>query len=197
MLQLCSTEDTHLRGTPEYMSPEQVDMAGADIDTRSDIYSLSALLYVLLTGILPFDSGTLRGGGVEHVRKTIRETDPKTPSTRLRKLGDEAQTVAENRCTHVAALARRLHSELEWVPLKAMRKDRSERYRSASELADDIENYLKGTPLIAGPPSAVYRLEKFMRRHKPLITGLMAVLVVLTAGVIVSSIFALKARRQA
>jgi serine/threonine protein kinase len=159
------TEESQLLGTPEYMSPEQIESANEDIDTRSDIYSLGVLLYELLTGVLPFDSDTLRTGGIEHIRQIIRETDPKTPSTRLTKLGDEAKKVAESRRTEVATLAKCLHRELEWIPLKAMRKERAERYRSASELSDDIENYLKGSPLIAGPPTAGYRLRKFLRRH--------------------------------
>ena len=157
------TEDSHLLGTPEYMSPEQADMAGEDIDTRSDIYSLGVLLYVLLAGILPYDSETLRQGGVEHIRKIILETDPKTPSTRLTKLGEEATKLAQNRRTELTALAKCLHRELEWIPLKAMRKDRSERYRSAIELADDIGNYLSGAPLMAGPPTTLYRFRKFAR----------------------------------
>jgi len=187
------TEDSHLLGTPEYMSPEQADMGNEDIDTRSDIYSLGVLLYVLLAGILPYDSKTFREGGVEHIRKVIRETDPKTPSTRLTKLGEEAQKVAESRRTEVTALAKKLHKELEWIPLKAMRKDRSERYRSASELADDIENYLKSAPLIAGPPSTIYRVKKFVRRNRVLVGGLAAMLVVLVTGVVVSTIFAIRA----
>jgi len=191
------TEDSHLLGTPEYMSPEQADMASDDIDTRSDVYSLGVLLYVLLTGTLPFDAKGLRRHGIERIRQIIREADPKTPSAQLTKLGDEARSVAENRCTQVSTLARCLRSELEWIPLKAMRKERTERYQSASELADDIENYLKATPLIAGPPTGLYRLNKFVRRHKSLVASLIAVLAVLTAGVVVSSVFALKAHRQA
>ena len=185
------TEESQLLGTPEYMSPEQADMAGEDIDTRSDIYSLGVLLYVLLTGVLPFDSDTLREGGLDHVRKVIRETDPKTPSTRLSKLGEEAKMVAESRRTEVATLAKCLHRELEWIPLKAMRKERTERYRSASELSDDIENYLNGEPLMAGPPTTGYRLRKFLRRHKALVGGIAAVLVVSVIGTIVSVTFAL------
>ncbi len=185
------TEESQLLGTPEYMSPEQADMAGEDIDTRSDIYSLGVLLYVLLTGVLPFDSDTLREGGVEHVRKVIRETDPKTPSTRLSKLGDEAKKIAENRRMEIATLAKCLHRELEWIPLKAIRKERAERYRSASELSDDIENYLKGAPLMAGPPTAGYRLRKFLRRHTALVSGIAAVLIVSVIGTIVSVVFAL------
>jgi tetratricopeptide (TPR) repeat protein len=187
-----------LFGTPEYMSPEQADMANEDIDTRSDIYSLGVLLYVLLTGVLPFDSDTLRKGGVEHIRQIIRDTDPKTPSTRLTNLGDKAQKVAEKRRTEVAALAKCLHKELEWIPLKAMRKERAERYRSASELADDIGNYLKGAPLIAGPPTSIYRIKKFVRRNSVLLGGIVTVLVVLIVGILVSIIFAIcQARARA
>ena len=192
-----ATEDTQLLGTPEYMSPEQADMANEDIDTRSDVYSLGVLLYVLLIGVLPFDPKTLRDSGIENVRKTIRETDPKTPSTRLTSLGQEAVTVAEMRSTEISTLTKHLKKELEWIPLKAMRKERSERYRSASELADDIENYLSGSPLIAGPPTTIYRLKKLVRRHKSLVASLIAVFAVLTAGIIISSVFALRERRQA
>jgi len=185
------TEQGQLFGTPEYMSPEQADMANEDIDTRSDIYSLGVLLYVLLTGVLPFDFTSFREAGIEHIRKVIRETDPKTPNTRLTSLGDEAKKVAQNRQTEVATLARCLHKELEWIPLKAMRKDRLERYRSVSELADDIENYLKGEPLIAGPLSNMYRLKKFVRRNWALVTGIAAILAVLAGGIVVSMLFAI------
>jgi len=192
------TEQGQLFGTPEYMSPEQADMANEDIDTRSDIYSLGVLLYVLLTGVLPFDSTTFREGGIEHIRQVIRETDPKTPSTRLSKLGEEAKKVAESRRTEVATLAKCLHRELEWIPLKAMRKERSERYRSASEFADDIENYLNGYPLIAGPPGTLYRLKKSARRHKALVAGTLTVVGVSLIGAVVSIIFALgQARARA
>ena len=192
-----ATEDSQLLGTPEYMSPEQADMANEDIDTRSDIYSLGVLLYVLLTGVLPFDSNTLRTGGIEHIRQIIRETDPKTPSTRLSKLGEEGKKVAQSRRTEIATLTKKLHKELEWIPLKAMRKERAERYRSASEFADDIKNYLKGEPLIAGPPTTMYRLKKFVRRNSVLAGGIVAVLSVLAGGIIVSTFFAIKAHRQA
>jgi len=192
------TEQGQLFGTPEYMSPEQADMANEDIDTRSDIYSLGVLLYVLLTGVLPFDSDTLREGGIEHIRQIIRETDPKTPSNRLSSLGEEAKKVAQSRRTEIATLAKKLHKELEWIPLKAMRKERSERYRSASEFADDIENYLKGNPLIAGPLSTVYRLKKFVRRNRSLVTGIAALLAVLITGIVVSTVLAIgQARARA
>jgi len=191
------TEDSQLLGTPEYMSPEQADMATEDIDTRSDVYSLGVLLYALLSGVLPFDVHSLRDSGIEKIRRTIRETDPKTPSTRLKSLGQEAKQVAEQRSTEISTLTKHLKKELEWIPLKAMRKERSERYCSALELADDIENYLNGAPLIAGPPTTIYRLRKLARRHKSLVASLIAVFAVLTAGIIVSSVFALEAHRRA
>jgi len=173
-------------------------MATEDIDTRSDIYSLGVLLYVLLTGVLPFDSETLREGGIDNIRKIIRETDPKTPSTRVTKLGQEAKKVAENRRTEIGTLAKYLCKELEWVPLKAMRKERSERYRSASELADDIEHYVNGEPLIAGPPSTVYKLKKFVRRNRMLVGGIATVMAVLVTGIVVSTVSAIgQARARA
>ena len=192
------TEQGQLFGTPEYMSPEQVDLATQAIDTCSDIYSLGVLLYVLLTSVLPFDFKTFREAGFDEIRRTIREIDPKTLSTRVSSLGEEAKNVAEKRRTEVGALARCLHKELEWIPLKAMRKERAERYRSVSELADDIENYLKGAPLIAGPPGTLYRLKKFTRRNRAVVTGITAVLTVLVVGVIVSTLFAIgQARARA
>ena len=194
------TEQGQLLGTPEYMSPEQADMANEDIDTRSDIYSLGVLLYVLLTGVLPFDSTTFREGGIEHIRQVICKNDPKTPSTRLTGLGEEAKRVAESRRTEAAVLARRLQNELEWIPLKAMRKERSERYRSVSELAVDVENYLNGAPLLAGPPGSLYQIRKFVHRNRTLVSGVAAVLVVLVAGIIASTLFAIgqtRARAEA
>jgi len=192
-----ATEDSQLLGTPEYMSPEQADMANEDIDTRSDIYSLGVLLYVLLTGVLPFDSDTLRKGGIDHIREVIRQTDPKTPSTRLTKLGEEASVIANNRKMEIQTLARHLRKELEWIPLKAMSKERSERYGSAYELANDVDNYLKGAALIAGPPSTIYKLKKFVRRNRALVAGITVVIAVLIAGVVISTLFAIRAERQA
>ena len=189
------TDQGQLVGTPEYMSPEQADEASEDIDTRSDIYSLGVVLYQLLTGVLPFDSETLRERGVDHVRRVLSEQDPKTPSTRLSQLGEKAEAVAQQRQTDVPTLTRRLRRELEWIPLKALRKDRSRRYRSAAEFADDIENYLGGMPLIAGPESVTYRAGKFIRRYRIPVLALGSVAVVLILATVVSTMMSFRATR--
>jgi WD40 repeat protein len=189
------TQQGQLLGTPEYMSPEQADMAYQKIDTRSDIYSLGAVLYVLLTGTLPFNREELEKAGFAELQRTLRETEPPHPSTRLTSLGKEAKRIAERRCTEVFTLARRLHKELEWIPLKAMRKDPIDRYRSVSELADDIRNYLNGAPLIAGPESALYRAKKFMRKHAGSVTTAALVAVAIVMGLVASIVMGCRAEQ--
>jgi len=189
------THEGQLLGTPEYMSPEQVDMATQDIDTRSDIYSLGVLLYELLAGALPFDRGSLEKAGFAEIQRTIREDEPPLPSTRLTNLGKEAKVIAENRRTQIMTLTRRLHRELEWIPMKAMRKDRTRRYRSASELADDIQNYLTGTPLIAGPESAVYRARKFVRKHAGSVATVALLAVIIVLGLVASILMGCRAEQ--
>jgi len=176
-----------LLGTPEYMSPEQVDFATQDIDTRSDIYSLGVVLYELLAGVLPFEEESFARAGFAEIQQTIREQEPASPSIRLTNLGEKAKTIAASRGTQVVPLARRLHRELEWIPLKAMRKDRCRRYRSASEMADDVHNYLTGRPLIAGPETAIYRVQKFVRKHAGSVATVALVAVAIVLGLVVST----------
>ena len=190
------TEQGQLLGTPEYMSPEQAEMTRQDIDVRSDIYSLGVLLYVLLAGVLPFERKMLERAGFAEILRTIREQAPPRPSTQLSGLGAEAVQVADSRRTQVGALAKRLHKELEWIPLKAMRKERARRYGSAAEFAVDIQSYLRGEPLIAGPESRVYRFRKFVRRHRALVAGIFIVFIVLIAGLAGIAIFAFKAEQR-
>jgi WD40 repeat protein/serine/threonine protein kinase len=176
-----------LLGTPEYMSPEQVDLATQDIDTRSDIYSLGVVLYELLAGVLPFESDAFERAGLAEIQQTIREQEPASPSIRLTSLGEKAKTIAASRGTQVVPLARRLHRELEWIPLKAMRKDRCRRYRSASEMADDLRNYLTGLPLLAGPETTIYRVQKFVHKHAGSVATVALVAVAIILGLIVST----------
>jgi WD40 repeat protein/serine/threonine protein kinase len=187
------TRQGQLLGTPEYMSPEQAEMAYQDIDTRSDIYSLGVLLYELLAGATPFDAKRFRKGGIDNIQQIICEEEPRTPSARLTSLGDKAKVVAESRRTQIITLTRRLHRELEWIPMKAMRKDRTRRYRSASELADDIQNYLTGAPLIAGPESTIYRARKFVRKHAGSVATAALVAVLIILGLIVSTALSFRA----
>ena len=190
------TEQGQFVGTPEYMSPEQAEMTGQDVDTRSDIYSLGVVLYELLTGVLPFDAKTLREGGVDHIRQVIREEDPKTPSTRLSTIiGDESMKVARLRRTDIRTLGRKLHGDLDWITLKAMEKDRTRRYQTAHSLAEDIQRHLSHEPVLAGPPSKIYRLKKFLRKYRTPLTAAAVVAATLVVGLVVSSVMYLKAQR--
>ena len=177
------TEFGTLVGTPEYMSPEQAAMNSLDIDTRSDVYSLGVILYELLTGGLPFDAKRLREKGLDELRRTIRETDPPRPSTRVSTLA-AAATTGERRGIDPADLARQLRGDLDWIALRALERDRARRYGSVSDFAADLQRHLRNLPVLAGPPGTAYRLSKFIRRHRvgvALATLFVAVLVAFTA----------------
>jgi serine/threonine protein kinase/tetratricopeptide (TPR) repeat protein len=165
------TEQGRLIGTPEYMSPEQAEMSGLDVDTRTDVYSLGVVLYELLTGELPFEGRGEGPAGYSELLRKIREVPPKRPSMRIAD-GRSGSTVVSVR----AATVRR---ELDWIVLQALEKDRTRRYGSASALGDDVERYLRDLPVHARPPSTVYVLRKFVQRHR-LATGLMLLVVVTT-----------------
>jgi serine/threonine protein kinase/Flp pilus assembly protein TadD len=187
------TEQGQLIGTPEYMSPEQADLNNQDIDTRTDIYSLGVVLYRLLAGIPPFDPQTLQASGIEHMRKIICEEEPKTPSARLSKTSVEESTKsARQRSTSIRALRRRLHGDLDWITLKSMEKNRTRRYESVGELTADIQRHLNHEAVLAGPPSTIYKIEKFVRRNRALVIGAASVIIVLIAGIVVSTMFAIK-----
>ena len=192
------TEQAQMVGTPEYMSPEQAEMTSQDIDTRTDIYSLGVLLYELLTGTLPFDPKTLRGGGPERMRRMIREQDPQTPSARLSAIErNESLSLAEHRHTDIRTLGHRLHGELDWITLKAMDKDRTRRYQTAHALAEDIQRYLNQEPVLAGPPSTVYKLRKFAMRNRSLVTSVIVIVLVLLLATVVSISQMVRANRAA
>jgi serine/threonine protein kinase/WD40 repeat protein len=178
------TEEGQFVGTTEYTSPEQATLNNQDIDTRSDIYSLGVLLYELLTGTLPFESSMLHQVAFDERLRIIREEDPPRPSACLSGLGEEAQKIAQCRQTEVATLTKCLHKELEWIPLKAMRKEPDRRYQYASEFGQDIRNYLNGNPLIAGPDSMTYRARKFAHKHTGLLASAVSIVVLLVASIV-------------
>jgi hypothetical protein len=191
------TEQGLLVGTPEYMSPEQAEMTGLDVDTRTDIYSLGILLYELLVGAVPFEPARLRQAGYAGIQRIIREEEPTRPSTKLTSLGATAGEVARRRQTTVPALTRELTGDLDWITLKALEKDRTRRYASASELAVDLGRYLNHEPVAARPPSAAYRVAKFVRRHRVGVAATAAVVLALASGVMATSVMYLRADREA
>jgi serine/threonine protein kinase len=191
-----ATEAGRLMGTPEYMSPEQVDGDPRDVDTRADVYALGVVLYELLCGRLPFDSRRLRSSHLSELRRIVCEVEPPPPGRSWS--GDDAGLVsaAANRGAAPAALAREVDEEIGWVAMRAIRKTPGERYRGVAELADDIRNYLAGGPLIAGPDSAAYRIRKFVTRHRGAVGSAAAIVVLLIVAVVGTSVGMVRAGRE-
>jgi eukaryotic-like serine/threonine-protein kinase len=174
-------------GTPAYMSPEQAEMSGLDIDTRSDIYALGVLLYELLTGALPFDPKELLQSGLDELRRTIREKEPPKPSTRLSTMLDADLTaVAQRRQSDAPKLVHLLRGDLDWIVIKSLEKDRTRRYETANGMAMDIQRYLTNEPIVARPPSTIYRFQKLVRRNRTMFTAAGMGMAALVIGLILS-----------
>ncbi|HEY1788084.1 MAG TPA: serine/threonine-protein kinase [Verrucomicrobiae bacterium] len=175
-------------GTPAYMSPEQAEMSGLDIDTRSDIYALGVLLYELLTGAPPFDPKELLQAGLDELRRTIREKEPPKPSTRLSTMLDADLTaVAQRRQSDAPKLIHSLRGDLDWIVIKSLEKDRTRRYETANGMAMDIQRYLTNEPIVARPPSSIYRFQKLVRRNRTIFAAVSVGATALIIGLIVSA----------
>jgi len=195
------TQHHQFIGTPAYMSPEQAEMSGLDIDTRSDIYSLGVLLYELLTGRTPFDEKQLMKSGIDQMRKIIREQEPQKPSTKFATLqGEEQSTTATRHATDSPRLISLLRGDLDWIVMKCLEKDRRRRYETANGLALDVVRHLNNEPVTARPPTIVYQLQKAWRRNKVVFTAAATVAVILFLAAAISlwqALIANAARKKA
>jgi len=177
------TEHRQLIGTPEYMSPEQAE-GSLDIDTRTDVYALGVLLYEILTGATPFDSRSLRSAAFAEIQRIIREVEPPTPSTRLTQGRETIAGIAASRRSDPKRLSSLIRGELDWIVMKALEKDRQRRYETATGLGQDILRYLSGDAVVAAPASRVYRVRKFVRRHRGGVAAGSAIAAALLIGIV-------------
>jgi eukaryotic-like serine/threonine-protein kinase len=177
------TQFEQMIGTPLYMAPEQAELSGLDIDTRSDIYSLGVLLYELLTGRTPFDPEKLMQAGFDEMRRVIKEEEPPKPSTVVSTMALEVRiNVAKHRSAEEGKLISAIEGDLDWIVMKALEKDRNRRYESASAFARDIERHLGSEPVLARPPSASYRFARFVRRNRLIVGAAASVALALVTG---------------
>jgi len=191
------TEHRQIVGTLLYMSPEQAELSGLDIDTRSDIYSLGVLLYELLTGTTPFTQAELDKAGFDQQRRIICDREPPRASVRISSLGETSTIVAEQRRTDVRKLHHLLRGDLDWIVLKALDKDRSRRYDTATSLSQDVERYMAHELVVACPPSLDYRMRKFAQRYRAALITITLVVVALTTGITVATWQAVRANNLA
>ncbi len=193
--QTLQTQAGLFMGTPDYMSPEQA-AGGHDVDTRTDVYALGIVLYELLVGARPFEPERLKHASAAELQRILCEDEPPRPSVRLSRLGDTAQLVAELRQTELPALVRQLRGELDWITLKALERDRTRRYASVSELAADLQRFLRHEVVLACPPSRVYRVRKFVRRHRLGVAAAACVTLALVLGIIGTTSMAVVASHE-
>jgi len=179
-------------GTPQYMSPEQADITGLDVDTRTDIYSLGVVLYELLVGVVPLD---LAAVGEQAIRVALRERDPSKPSTRITDLGDTREEIAKARNTDPVNLQRQLRGDLDWVVMCAIAKDRTRRYETANALAMECQRFLKHEPVLARPPSTGYVLRRFIRRNRVTAIASSIALLAVLAGAVIATVGMVRAQR--